>query len=73
MIPFIATRQYNSGFLLRLMAKDVAIASELITKAGFDSPVTPALNSYLAEALETLGHDADHTGLYEMVNPMPDE
>jgi 3-hydroxyisobutyrate dehydrogenase len=73
MIPFISTRQYNSGFFLRLMAKDVSIASELITKAGFDSPVTPALNSYLAEALETLGHDADHTGLYEMVNPTPDE
>ena len=73
MIPFISTRQYNSGFFLRLMAKDVAIASELITKAGFDSPVTPALNSYLAEALETLGHDTDHTELYEMVNPTPDE
>ena len=73
MIPFISTRQYDSGFFLRLMAKDVSIASELITKAGFDSPVTPALNSYLADALETLGHDADHTGLYEMVNPTPDE
>ena len=73
MIPFISTRQYNSGFFLRLMAKDVSIASELITKAGFDSPVTPALNSYLADALETLGHDADHTELYEMVNPTPDE
>ena len=73
MIPFISTRQYNSGFFLRLMAKDVSIASELITKAGFDSPVTPALNSYLADALETLGHDADHTELYEMVNPTPNE
>ena len=73
MIPFISTRQYNSGFFLRLMAKDVSIASELITKAGFDSPVTPALNSYLADALETLGPDADHTELYEMVNPTPDE
>ena len=53
------------------MAKDVTIASELMTNAGFDAPITPALNSYLATALETLGHDADHTGLYEMVNPAP--
>ena len=69
MMPFIASRRYNSGFFLRLMAKDVNIASELMTNAGFEAPITPALNSYLAAALETLGHDADHTGLYEMVNP----
>ena len=71
MMPFIASRRYDSGFFLRLMAKDVTIASELMTNAGFDAPITPALNSYLATALETLGHDADHTGLYEMVNPTP--
>ena len=52
------------------MAKDVTIASELMTNAGFDAPITPALDSYLAEALATLGHEADHTGLYEMVNPI---
>ena len=71
MLPFIASRRYDSGFFLRLMAKDVTIASELMTNAGFDAPITPALNSYLATALETLDHDADHTELYEMVNPSP--
>ena len=71
MMPFIASRRYNSGFLLRLMAKDVSIASELMRDAGFEAPITPALNSYLAAALETLGHDADHTELYEMLNPKP--
>ena len=71
MMPFIVSRRYDSGFFLRLMAKDVTIASELMTNAGFDAPITPALNSYLATALETLGHNADHTGLYEMVNPTP--
>ena len=70
MMPFIASRRYDSGFLLRLMAKDVTIASELMTNAGFEASITPALNSYLATALEKLGHDADHTGLYEMVNPI---
>ena len=69
MMPFIASRRYDSGFFLRLMAKDVAIASELIYNAGFDAPITPALNRYLAAALDELGQDADHTGLYEMVNP----
>lgn len=69
MMPFIASRRYDSGFFLRLMAKDVAIASELINNAGFDAPITSALNRYLAAALDELGQDADHTGLYEMVNP----
>ena len=69
MMPFIASRRYDSGFFLRLMAKDVTIASELINNAGFDAPITPALNRYLATALDRLGQDADHTGLYEMVNP----
>ena len=71
MMPFIASRRYDSGFLLRLLAKDVAIANDLMTSAGFEAPITPALNSYLAAALEKLGHDADHTGLYEMLNPTP--
>ena len=71
MLPFIASRRYNSGFFLRLMTKDVTIASELITNAGFEAPITPALNNYLALAMATLGHDADHTGLYEMLNPLP--
>ncbi len=71
MMPFIASRRYDSGFYLRLMAKDVTIASELITNAGFEAPITSALNSYLATAQKTLGLDADHTKLYEIVNPMP--
>ena len=51
------------------MAKDVGIASELIINAGFDAPITGALNDYLMRAVEALDGDIDHTGLYEMVNP----
>ena len=71
MMPFIASRRYDSGFYLRLMAKDVTIASELMTNAGFGAPITSALNSYLALAQKKLGHDADHTKLYELVHPSP--
>ena len=67
--PFIISRSYDSGFSLQLMAKDVSIASELITNAGFDAPTTAALNDYLVSAVETLDADIDHTGLYEMVYP----
>lgn len=67
--PFIISRSYASGFSLQLMAKDVGIASELITNAGFGAPTTGALNNYLLSAVEKLDADIDHTGLYEMVNP----
>ena len=67
--PFIISRNYASGFSLQLMAKDVGIASDLITNAGFGAPTTGALNDYLMSAVETLDADIDHTGLYEMVNP----
>ena len=67
--PFIISRTYASGFSLQLMAKDVGIASELITNAGFGAPTTGALNNYLMSAVEKLDADIDHTGLYEMVNP----
>ncbi len=68
-MPFIAPRRYESGFYLRLMAKDVTNASDLIANAGFETPITSALNSYLTKAQKTLGFDADHTKLYEMVHP----
>ena len=67
--PFIISRSYASGFSLQLMAKDVGIASELITNAGFAAPTTGALNDYLMSAVEALDAGIDHTGLYEMVNP----
>ena len=69
LLPFIISRNYDSGFSLHLMAKDVCIASELIKNAGFDAPTTSALNDYLKTAVDTLNADADHTNLYEMVNP----
>ncbi len=67
--PFIITREYNSGFLLSLMAKDVGIASHIIKLAGFDNPTTEALKLYLDHAVDFLGPKVDHTGLYEFVNP----
>ena len=67
--PFVIPRQYNSGFALSLMAKDVHIASELIEKAGFSTPSTRALALYLDQASVELGSKADHTKLYEIINP----
>ena len=69
MRSFIIPRRYVSGFALALMAKDVGIASDLITRNGFDTPITPALNERLADAVHTLGSNVDHTALYDAIFP----
>ena len=71
MRSFIIPRRYVSGFALALMAKDVSIASDLITRNGFDTAMTPALNELLADSLHTLGPNADHTALYDAIFPPP--
>ena len=61
---FVLTQAFNSGFALNLMAKDVAIASDIIAKNGYMLPLTGDLADYLKEALEALGGDPDHTEIY---------
>ena len=61
---FVLTQAFNSGFALNLMAKDVAIASDIIAENGYMLPLTGDLADYLKEALEALGGDPDHTEIY---------
>ena len=61
---FVLTESYNSGFALNLMAKDVSIASDIITQNGFTLPLTGDLADYLNEACQQLGGDPDHTEIY---------
>jgi len=63
---FILSRQFNSGFSLGLMAKDLRIALEVIESTGtpgwIAAPVVAAANR--AEAL--LGGAEDHTGAVKL-------
>ena len=61
---YVVSEAYNSGFDLRLMAKDVAIAASLAEAGGFDGPVTDAVRQFLQDGLASLGDAADHTELY---------
>lgn len=61
---FVLTEAFDSGFALNLMAKDVAIASDIIAENGYMLPLTGELADYLKEALEALGGDPDHTEIY---------
>lgn len=61
---YVLSDAYNSGFDLKLMAKDVRIAESLASAGGFDGPVIGAVQQFLEEGLNTLGESADHTELY---------
>ena len=52
---FVIPKTYDSGFALNLMAKDVAIASDIITQNGFTLPLNQPLADYLKQALIQLG------------------
>jgi 3-hydroxyisobutyrate dehydrogenase len=67
--PFIIPRNYKSGFSLKLMTKDVEIASDIIRSENFSTPLSDYLPKYLKQALANLHENADHTALYEQVNP----
>ena len=61
---YVVSAAYDSGFDLKLMAKDVGIAHALAAAGGFDGAVTDAVRQVLEDGLATLGEAADHTELY---------
>ena len=61
---FVLTEAFNSGFALALMEKDVTIAADLMSDAGYDGPVSAAVLGYLRAGLARLGADADHIELF---------
>ncbi|MGC6452690.1 MAG: NAD(P)-dependent oxidoreductase [Candidatus Puniceispirillaceae bacterium] len=61
---YVLSGAFDSGFALKLMAKDVMIAESLASAAGFDGPVTGAVRGFLDDELASLGEAADHTELY---------
>jgi 3-hydroxyisobutyrate dehydrogenase len=58
---FVFTRSYASGFALRLMAKDVATATDLARELGVEPAVLDAVGRLVADADGALGDAADHT------------
>ena len=67
--PYIIPRNYSSGFSLKLMTKDVEVASTIMENGGFSTPLSDQLPHFLRNALDILEDNADHTALYEHVNP----
>jgi 3-hydroxyisobutyrate dehydrogenase len=57
----VVSGRYATGFLLGLLAKDVAIANELATSTGVEAPVCQLTHDRWSQALAALGGGADHS------------
>ena len=64
---FVLTENFDSGFALALMEKDVSIAAALLADAGHDGAVTGAVLAQPRDGLAALGDGADHTEMYRAV------
>ncbi|KAJ9652679.1 hypothetical protein H2198_008082 [Neophaeococcomyces mojaviensis] len=55
------TKQYNSGFGLALLVKDLEITREFMVHNNFRTEQPDIVRGYLADALEQVEPNADHT------------
>ena len=54
------TRQWNTGFQLKLLIKDLGITKEMFDKVGFETEVQPTILQVLKHAKELTSDNADH-------------
>jgi 3-hydroxyisobutyrate dehydrogenase len=68
MIQFVVSKQYNSGFSLGLMRKDLTIATDLSKRLGSKTLLAETLLKSWVDAEAKLGAVADHTEIFRMLN-----
>jgi 3-hydroxyisobutyrate dehydrogenase len=68
MMQFIVSKQFNSGFSLGLMRKDIDIATDLSRRLGSKTLLGEALLKSWADAETKLGGAADHTEISRMLD-----
>ncbi len=61
---------FASGFALKLMDKDVAMARDLAAALGVPAPTLGHVSGILSQALAALGEAADHTELYRYIEDL---
>ena len=67
LMQFIVSGQFNSGFSLGLMRKDINIATDLAKSLGADTLLGETLLKSWADAEAKLSGAADHTEIYRML------
>ena len=64
---YILNNQFNSGFALGLMVKDLALAIEVASACGVSADLSKACLRVWAGAQSELGGNADHTEIAKHV------
>ncbi|MCG8671522.1 MAG: NAD(P)-dependent oxidoreductase [Pseudomonadales bacterium] len=64
---FVLSENYNSGFALRLMAKDLDIAKQLSNAKETDNTLLTLMQHYWQEAAHNLPDNADHTEIMKYI------
>lgn len=59
--PHVLTRRFASGMAMGLIAKDVGIARDLMTRQGTRAPIAERVARLWSEAADELGFDRDQT------------
>jgi 3-hydroxyisobutyrate dehydrogenase len=67
MMQFVVSKQFNSGFSLGLMRKDITIAADLSKRLGSKTLLAESLLKSWADAEAKLGGVADHTEIFRML------
>ena len=67
LMQFIVPGSFNSGFALALMRKDINIATDLAQSLGSKTLLGEVLLRSWADAEAKLGHGADHTEIFRML------
>jgi 3-hydroxyisobutyrate dehydrogenase len=67
MMQFVVSKQFNSGFSLGLMRKDLTIATDLSKRLGSKTLLAETLLKSWVDAEAKLGGVADHTEIFRML------
>lgn len=70
---FVLSRQFNAGFSMGLLHKDVSIALELGRETATPAPVSALCKELIAAALTMVGGDADHTEMARVLERLAGE
>jgi 3-hydroxyisobutyrate dehydrogenase len=68
MMQFVVSKQFNSGFSLGLMRKDITIATDLSKRLGSKTLLGETLLKSWADAEAKLGGAADHTEIFRVLD-----
>lgn len=70
--PFVLTHEFNSGFALKLMVKDLKLALDLAEHTSTPTPISQTALAQWIEAEQTLPPNADHTHFAAFVEQKAD-